>query len=396
MWQRPSRNHEPLKHGANPAINPLVPAQAGIQSAAHGAPVVPGFPLARERAENSVKILVATDAWHPQVNGVVRTLGHVARESRALGADMEFLGPDRFWTLPMPSYPEIRLALVAPGDIARRIERARPDAIHVATEGPLGHAMRRVCLRRGLPFTTSFHTRFPDYLAGRLPVPERWTCDVTWAWLRHFHSAAAATLAATPTLAAELVTRGFRNVRLWPRGVDANLFRPRGGKGLNLPRPIFLTVGRLAVEKNVEAFLKLDLPGTKLVVGEGPARSALARKFPGAVFTGALTGEALAEAYAAADVFVFPSRTDTFGLVLLEALASGVPVAAFPAAAPRDVIGDATVGVLDDDLRRACLGALDCSRQDCREFALRMTWAESARIFLEHVAEAARSARIAA
>ncbi len=340
-----------------------------------------------------MKILVATDAWHPQVNGVVRTLGHVAREARALGAELEFLGPDQFWTLPMPSYPEIRLALVAPGDIERQVERSQPDAIHVATEGPLGHAMRRLCLRRGLPFTTSFHTRFPDYLAGRLPVPERWTCELTWAWLRRFHSAGAATLAATPTLASELATRGFRNVKLWPRGVDAELFRPRRGKGLNFPRPIFLTVGRLAVEKNLEAFLKLDLPGTKLVVGEGPARSALTRKFPDAVFIGARTGEALAEIYAAADVFVFPSRTDTFGLVLLEALASGVPVAAFPATAPRDVIGDANVGVLDVDLQRACLGALDCSRQDCREFALRMTWAESARIFLEHVGEATRPAR---
>ncbi len=340
-----------------------------------------------------MKILVATDAWHPQVNGVVRTLGHVAREARALGAELEFLGPDQFWTLPMPSYPEIRLALVAPGAIERRIERSRADAIHVATEGPLGHTMRRVCLRRGVPFTTSFHTRFPDYLAGRLPVPEHWTCQLTWAWLRHFHSAGAATLAATPTLANELATRGFRNVKLWPRGVDADLFRPRRGKGLSLPRPIFLTVGRLAVEKNLEAFLKLELPGTKLVVGEGPARGALARKFPNAVFVGSRTGEALAEIYAAADVFVFPSRTDTFGLVLLEALASGVPVAAFPAAAPRDVIGDANVGTLDDDLQRACLGALDCSRQDCREFALRMTWAESARIFLEHVGEAARSGR---
>ena len=348
-----------------------------------------------------MKILVVTDAWHPQVNGVVRTLGHVAREARALGAELEFLGPDQFWTFPMPSYPEIRLALTAPGDIERRIERLRPEAIHVATEGPLGHAMRRVCLRRGLPFTTSFHTRFPDYLAGRLPVPERWTSDLTWAWLRRFHSAGAATLAATPTLANELAARGFRNVKRWPRGVEADLFRPRAGKALNLPRPIFLTVGRLAVEKNLEAFLELDLPGTKLVVGEGPAGAALRRKFPDAVFIGARTGETLAEIYAAADVFVFPSRTDTFGLVLLEALASGVPVAAFPATAPRDVIGDANVGVLDDDLQRACLDALDCSRQDCRAFALRMTWAESARIFLQHVVEATRlsqgrPARIAA
>lgn len=340
-----------------------------------------------------MKILVATDAWHPQVNGVVRTLGHVAREARAVGAELEFLGPDRFWTLPMPSYPEIRLALVAPGDIERHIESSRPDAIHIATEGPLGHAMRRICLRRGLPFTTSFHTRFPDYLAPRLPVPERWTSELTWAWLRHFHSAGAAVLAATPALTTELTARGFKNVKLWPRGVDAALFRPGAGVDLNLRRPIFLTVGRLAVEKNLEAFLALDLPGTKLVVGDGPARNGLARKFPDAVFIGSRTGEALAEIYAAADVFVFPSRTDTFGLVLLEALASGVPVAAFPAAAPRDVIGEANVGVLDEDLKRACLGAMECARQDCRDFALRMAWAESARIFLEHVVEAARSGR---
>jgi glycosyltransferase involved in cell wall biosynthesis len=200
-------------------------------------------------------------------------------------------------------------------------------------------------------------------------------------------------LAATPTLSSELATRGFKNVKLWPRGVDANLFRPRTQTDIDFPRPIFLTVGRLAVEKNLDAFLKLDLPGTKLVVGEGPARSGLTRKFPDAVFVGAKQGEALAKIYAAADVFVFPSRTDTFGLVLLEALASGVPVAAFPATAPRDVIGEAPVGVLDEDLRRACLDALDCSRRECRDFALGMTWANSARIFLDHVTQAARSGR---
>jgi 1,2-diacylglycerol 3-alpha-glucosyltransferase/glucuronosyltransferase len=340
-----------------------------------------------------MKILVATDAWHPQVNGVVRTLGHVAREARTLGADIEFLAPSEFRTLPMPSYPEIRLALPGPGDVERRLERTQPDAIHIATEGPLGHAVRRVCMRRGIPFTTSLHTRFPDYLAERLPVPERWTCSVTWGWLRRFHGAGAAVLAATPTLAGELTGRGFKNVKLWPRGVDADLFRPRVGSPLKLPRPIFLTVGRLAVEKNLEAFLKLDLPGTKLVVGDGPARSALAKAYPGAVFLGARHGEALAEIYAAADVFVFPSRTDTFGLVLLEALASGVPVAGFPATAPRDVIGAAPVGRLDEDLRRACLEALECSRDDCREFALSMTWQKSARIFIGHVSEAARAWR---
>jgi glycosyltransferase involved in cell wall biosynthesis len=344
-----------------------------------------------------MKILVATDAWHPQINGVVRTLGHVARAARTLGADVEFLAPGEFWTLPLPSYPEIRLALPGPGAVERRIERMRPDAIHIATEGPLGHAVRRVCMRRGLPFTTSLHTRFPEYLAQRLPVAQRWTCDVTWGYLRRFHSAGAAVLAATPTLGLELIDRGFKNVRLWPRGVDATLFRPRNGAPLDLSRPIFLTVGRLAVEKNVEAFLKLDLPGSKLVVGDGPARGALAKAYPDAVFLGSRHGEALAEIYAAADVFVFPSRTDTFGLVLLEALASGVPVAGFPAAAPRDVIGQkigqAPVGVLDEDLRRACLQALECSREDCRVFALGMTWEASARAFIAHVTDAARPAR---
>jgi glycosyltransferase involved in cell wall biosynthesis len=211
--------------------------------------------------------------------------------------------------------------------------------------------------------------------------------------LRRFHAPSAAVLAATPTLVNELGERGFAPVKLWPRGVDAKVFRPRNGANLNLLRPIFLTVGRLAVEKNLEAFLSLDLPGTKVVVGDGPARGALARAFPGAVFLGSQQGEALAAIYAAADVFVFPSRTDTFGLVLLEALASGVPVAGFPAAAPRDVIGDAPVGMLDEDLRLACLGALECSRSDCRDFALKLTWAESARIFLQHVTDGARAWR---
>ncbi len=345
-----------------------------------------------------MKILVATDAWHPQVNGVVRTLNHVAREAHVLDTDLEFLSPEGFWTLPMPGYPEIRLALTGPGDIERRLDRTRADAVHVATEGPIGHAVRRVCMKRGMPFTTSFHTRFPDYLASRLPMPERWTADVAWSWLRRFHGSSAAVLAATPTLMNELGSRGFGSVKLWPRGVDAQLFRPRNtfkdlDTILNLPRPIFLTVGRLAVEKNIDAFLKLDLPGSKVVVGDGPARGQLARQYPDAVFVGSKQGEALAELYAAADVFVFPSWTDTFGLVLLEALASGVPVAAFPAAAPRDVIGDAPVGALDEDLARACLAALECSREECRAFAERLTWQSSARIFLNHVTEGARAWR---
>lgn len=340
-----------------------------------------------------MKILVATDAWHPQVNGVVRTLSHVAREAAALGAELTFLSPGAFWTLPMPSYPEIRLALVPPGEIERRMDSLKPDAVHIATEGPIGHAMRRVCMRRGVPFTTSFHTRFPDYIAERLPMPERWTSDLTWAWLRRFHAPGAAVLAATPTLASELTARGFHAVRLWSRGVDATLFRPREDAELDLPRPIFLTVGRVAVEKNLETFLSLRLPGTKVVVGDGPARAMLAKQYPETVFLGAKQGEDLARLYAAADVFVFPSLTDTFGLVLLEALASGVPVAAFPADAPRDVIGTAPVGALDADLKRACHAALKLKREDCRAFALGMTWEASARTFLQHVSEAARTRR---
>jgi glycosyltransferase involved in cell wall biosynthesis len=340
-----------------------------------------------------MKILVATDAWHPQVNGVVRTLGQVAHEASALGADLEFLSPQGFWTLPMPGYSEIRLALTGPGDIERRLDRTRADCVHIATEGPIGHAVRRVCIKRGMPFTTSFHTRFPDYLAERLPLPQRWTTDLAWGWLRRFHAQSAAVLAATPTLQQELIGRGFKNVKLWSRGVDAEMFNPRKRKELDLPRPIFLTVGRVAVEKNLEEFLKLDLPGTKLVVGDGPARTALAKAYPDVVFAGSKQGEELAEYYASADVFVFPSLTDTFGLVLLEALASGVPVATFPAAAPRDVIGDAPVGKINADLRRACLGALELDRAACRDFAERLTWQACAQTFLDHVTEGARAWR---
>jgi glycosyltransferase involved in cell wall biosynthesis len=339
-----------------------------------------------------MKILLATDAWHPQVNGVVRTLGEVARAAGSLGAAVEFLTPDLFRTVPMPGYREIRLAMPGVQEIERRLDEAKADAVHIATEGPLGYAVRRACMKRSVAFTTSFHTRFPDYLAERVAVPASWT----WSWLRRFHRPASAVLAATPALVSELGQRGFQNVKLWPRGVDSNLFRPRlGWSDLAMPRPIFLTVGRVAVEKNLEAFLSLDLPGTKIVVGDGPARNALAHKFPDAVFLGAMQGEALAAIYAAADVFVFPSRTDTFGLVLLEALASGVPVAAFPVCGPRDVIGNAPVGALDEDLRTACLKALTLSRQDCRDFAACMTWTASARSFVEHVTRAASGAHLA-
>jgi glycosyltransferase involved in cell wall biosynthesis len=327
-----------------------------------------------------MRILVATDAWHPQVNGVVRTLTMMAEASKRLGVEISFLTPNSFRSFPMPSYRELRVALPYPAKIARLIGDARPDSIHIATEGPIGFLVRRYCLEQGLPFTTSFHTRFAEYISARLPIPESWI----WGMLRVFHGSSQAVMAATPGLAAELRMRGFGNVVLWPRGVDTALFHPRN-VDLGLPRPIFLYVGRVAVEKNIEAFLDLDLPGSKLIVGDGPARASLARKYPQASFIGARQGEALAEAYAAADVFVFPSKTDTFGLVLLEALASGLPVAAFPVPGPRDVIGEAPVGVLNDDLKVACLAALRISPRACLEFAAGHTWEASSRAFINHV-----------
>jgi glycosyltransferase involved in cell wall biosynthesis len=329
-----------------------------------------------------MRILVATDAWHPQVNGVVRTLTMMAEAARAIGADVSFLTPESFRTFALPSYRDLRVALPYQAKIARLIADARPHSIHIATEGPIGLLVRRYCRKQGWPFTTSFHTRFPEYVSARLPIPEKWI----WAALRAFHGPSRAVMAATPALATELRLRGFRNVVLWPRGVDVGQFHPRA-VDLGLPRPVFLCVGRVAVEKNLEAFFDLDLPGTKLIVGDGPARASLARKYPQAVFLGARQGEALAQAYAGADVFVFPSKTDTFGLVLLEALASGLPVAAFPVTGPRDVIGAAPVGVLNDDLRTACLEALKISPQACLEFAAGHTWEASARAFIEHVGD---------
>lgn len=331
-----------------------------------------------------MRILIATDAWHPQVNGVVRTLTMVADALRANGVDVEFLTPDRFRTFKMPTYPDIRLSVPFAGEIARAIAEIAPTDIHIATEGPLGHAVRRYCLAQRRPFTTSFHTRFAEYVSERVPVPESWV----WAWLRRFHSRSAAVMAATPALRSELQARGFPNVVLWPRGVDSNLFHPRMDADLHVKRPVFLSVGRVAVEKNIAAFLSLDLPGTKVVVGDGPARAKLEREFPDAVFLGEKFGEDLAEIYAAADVFVFPSKTDTYGLVLLEALACGIPVAAFPVTGPRDVIGDAPVAVLDRDLRKACIKALSLSRDACRDFALARNWESSATMFAGNIIHA--------
>jgi len=329
-----------------------------------------------------MRVLVATDAWHPQVNGVVRTLSTLAQTAPRHGAEVSFLTHEGFRTFPLPTYADIRCALPAPGAVARRIEQIKPDAIHIATEGTLGHAVRRYCIRRGLPFTTSFHTRLPEYVAARAPIPE----SFVWRWLRRFHGRAERVMVSTRSLIAELSGRGFHNPVLWPRGVDGAVFSPRAPIELDLPRPIFLTVCRVAVEKNIEAFLALDLPGSKVVVGDGPMRAELMQRFPQAVFLGERHRDELAAIYSAADVFVFPSRTDTFGLVMLEALSCGVPVAAYPVPGPLDVIGDAPVGVLDEDLRAAALRALSIDRSLCRDFASRMTWDRCARMFLDNIA----------
>ena len=328
-----------------------------------------------------MQILVATDAWHPQVNGVVRSIEALAGEARLLGADIAVITPEGFRTVRMPTYPDIRLAFVTASGLGPRIEALKPDHVHIATEGPIGLAARRHCLRVGRLFTTSYHTRFPEYLAARAPIPRAWS----YAWLRWFHNAGRGVMVSTQSVADELRHHGFGNVMRWSRGVDHALFRPREQSVLDLPRPIFLYVGRVAVEKNVEAFLALELPGSKVVAGDGPSRADLEARFPEVRFLGVQTGEDLARIYASADVFVFPSRTDTFGIVLLEALASGLPVAAYPVAGPRDVIGDSDAGVLSEDLGHACREALALSRQGAREFSLRFTWSASARQFLDNV-----------
>ena len=334
-------------------------------------------------------VLIATDAWHPQVNGVVRTLESLAASAAGLGVEVTFLTPEGFPSFALPTYPGLRCALPRPREIARRIREANPDAIHIATEGPIGHMVRRYCLSHRRPFTTSYTTRFPEYISARLPIPESWTESLGYAVLRRFHAAAKVTMVSTPSLMAELSARGFKNLGMWTRGVDTELFRPERAIALDLPRPIFVSVGRIAVEKNLAAFLSLDLPGTKVVIGDGPQERELRSRFPDARFLGMLSGEALAAHVAAADAFVFPSKTDTFGVVQLEALACGVPVAAFPVTGPRDVIGDHPIGVLDNDLRAACLGALRLSRETCRAFALDRSWENSAQQFVTHVSRAA-------
>jgi glycosyltransferase involved in cell wall biosynthesis len=333
-----------------------------------------------------MRVVIATDAWKPQINGVVRTLEEVVARLPGLGLTPTLITPQDFRTIPLPGYPEIRLSVVHPGTFLGRLKEANADVIHIATEGPIGLAARRAALRFGIPITSSYHTRFPEYVRARLPVP----LAVSYGFLKWFHSASEGVLVSTPTLAQDLAAHGFSNLWQWTRGVDLSLFQPRQHDEQRWPRPVYLNVGRVAVEKNLEAFLALDLPGTKVIVGDGPARARLEREFPDAVFLGALTGAALANVYAQADAFVFPSQTDTFGVVLLEALASGLPIAAYPVMGPQDILAGSKAGCLSDDLRSAALGCLDIDRQACTALATRYSWEQSARQFAECLTNAVR------
>lgn len=330
-----------------------------------------------------MKILVATDAWRPQVNGVVRTYERLREEAFPLDAEIIFLTPGEFSTVPCPTYPEIRLSLPGYSYIGQRMREIEPDAVHIATEGPLGWMTRSHCLRKGIPFTTSFHTRFPDYISSRFNLPESWI----WTILRRFHNAGAGIMVATPTLARELEERGFERTLSWTRGVDTNLFRPRDvrhfGEG-----PVYLYVGRVAIEKNIDAFLEADLDGRKVVVGDGPQLEDLKARYPDVTFTGKRVGEALAECYASADVFVMPSKTETFGIVILEAMASGLPVAAFPVTGPIDLIAPGETGVLSNDLAQAAKDALALNRDDIRKRALEYSWEAAARLFVSNIESA--------
>lgn len=330
-----------------------------------------------------MRICIVTDAWHPQTNGVVRTLNTTRAMLAVQGHEVHMIEPGMFRSIPCPTYPEIRLAWRPARLVNEQLQQFRPDYVHIATEGPLGMAARRFCLRQRWPYTTSYHTQFPEYVRARAPVPLSWS----YAWLRRFHGMAARTMVATPSMHNQLQARGFTNLARWSRGVDVQLFRPEARMLLDLPRPISLYLGRVSVEKNIEEFLKLDLPGTKLVVGDGPAREELQGKYPQTVFVGYKYGEELAAHVAAADVFVFPSRTDTFGLVLLEAMACGVPVAAYPVTGPIDVVREGVTGSLSKDLHAATLSALQMNRHACREHALQYTWEKATAQFLGNLAQ---------
>lgn len=334
-----------------------------------------------------MKILFVSDAWEPQVNGVVRTLKMTRRELELKGHRTELISPLGFRSVRCPTYPEISLAVTTAREMERQIDRFAPDCLHIATEGPLGWLARGVALRRGWPFTTAYHSRFPEYVHARFRLPVDWT----YALLRRFHNAARFTLAPTPAIVDDLKSRGFKGARLWSRGVDLTLFSPQGERSVVAGRPVFLYVGRIAVEKQVEAFLRLDLPGEKWVAGEGPERRRLQPRYPDARWLGVLSGEALAVLYRSADVMVFPSVTDTFGLVMVESMACGTPVAAFPVPGPIDVIGQSSGGIMHTDLREACLRALDLPRDEVRRHAEQFTWSASAEQMLSALQRIPRS-----
>lgn len=329
-----------------------------------------------------MRVLTITDAWHPQINGVVRVYEALAQVMAQRGDEMVFISPERFRAVPLPGYHEIKLALVTAGALAKPMADAKADHVHIATEGPLGFAARRLCLRQGRPFTTSFHTLYPDYLAARLPVPKA----ATFAALRWFHNAGGGNMVATHALQDMLATRGFRRLMLCPLGVDHGVFHPRPALESSLPRPHFLYAGRVAVEKNIEKFLELDLPGSKLVAGDGPALPTLMHRFPAAHFLGRQTSDDLAVLFSSSDVLVFPSRTDTFGLVMAEALACGLPVAAYPVDGPREVIGQSGAGVMHKDLREAALAALALDRGQALARGAQFTWEAATDAFMANIA----------
>ncbi|MEW6427369.1 MAG: glycosyltransferase family 1 protein [Thermodesulfobacteriota bacterium] len=328
-----------------------------------------------------MRLALITDAWSPQVNGVVTTLGKTVEHLRSWGHQVLTVTPDLFTTIPCPTYPDIRLALFPSGVLRHLLDDFKPQAIHIATEGPLGWTARSYCIRNRLDFTTSYHTRFPEYIRLRLPVP----LSLSYRAVKKFHGAARRTMAATQDLADELRSRGFDNLRLWSRGVDTDIFQPGDKHFLRGRRPILIYVGRVAVEKNLEAFLRLEVPGTKYVVGDGPAREELEGKYPDVHFTGVKRGVELARHVAAADVFVFPSLTDTFGLVMLEAMACGVPVAAFPVTGPRQLVRNGDNGWLDADLNTAVVNALKVPDEQCRRFAMTYSWENCSRQFLDNL-----------
>ena len=378
LAERPSAYAGPIDAKRRRVATPPLSVRHKPQPQSSGAPVrrglpAPAFPLTR--------ILVVTDAWLPQVNGVVRSIEALVREAPALGVEITILAGNEFRTAPLPTYPQVRVALTRPGAVRRRIEELNPDFIHIATEGPLGLCAWFACRRAGRSFTTCYHTRLPEYLAVRRMAPSK----LVYALLRRFHNGGSGMMVSTDTLGRELDKRGFVRLMHWSHGVDCDLFRPRAASIFPFPRPIFLTCARVAIEKNLDAFLSLDLPGSKVVIGDGPARKTLQKRFPRAHFVGEMHGERLAAAYASGDVFVFPSLTDTFGLVLLEALASGLPVAANPVTGPLEVIGDSGAGVLDENLGRAALAALSIPRELARARALTFSLSESARQFVDNV-----------